>query len=55
MRKLLNTLYITDENYYLARERQNIVIKDHGDIVARFPNIYLKVLYVFHMWGQVPK
>lgn len=55
MRKLLNTLYITDENYYLARERQNIVIKDHGDIVSRFPIHILEGIVCFSYVGASPQ
>lgn len=37
MKKLLNTLYLTQEDFYLTRERDNIVIKQNGVAVHRFP------------------
>ena len=30
MKKLLNTLYLTQDNFYLTRERDNIVIKQES-------------------------
>ena len=37
MKKLLNTLYLTQDNFYLTRERDNIVIKQEGKVINRFP------------------
>ena len=37
MRKLLNTLYITNELCYLSKDRENIVITIDDKEVKRFP------------------
>lgn len=37
MRKLLNTLYVTAADAYLARDGENIVVKVKGEEKARFP------------------
>lgn len=55
MRKLLNTLYVTNEEYYLARDRQNIVIKDQGKIKARFPIHILEGVVCFNYIGASPE
>lgn len=54
MRKLLNTLYITNEDYYLSRERENIVIRDDGKIVRRFPIHILEGIVCFNYTGVSP-
>jgi len=54
MRKLLNTLYITNENYYLHRERENVVIKDDDTIVRRFPIHILEGIVCFNYTGASP-
>lgn len=55
MRKLLNTLYLTNEAYYLARDRQNVVIKDHGVIKGRFPIHILEGIVCFNYIGASPE
>jgi len=37
MKKLLNTLYLTQDNFYLTRERDNIVIKQEGKPIKGIP------------------
>ncbi|MDN6733496.1 MAG: CRISPR-associated endonuclease Cas1, partial [Tetragenococcus koreensis] len=54
MRKLLNTLYITQEDYYLSRERDNIVIKQDGKIVNRFPYRIIENIICFSYLGTSP-
>lgn len=54
MRKLLNTLYITQENYYITRERENIVIKEDGKIIKRFPYRILEGIVCFSYLGISP-
>jgi len=54
MRKLLNTLYITQEDYYLSRERDNIVIKQEGKIVNRFPYRIIENIICFSYLGASP-
>lgn len=54
MRKLLNTLYITQEDYYLSRERDNIVIKQDGKVVNRFPYRIIENIICFSYLGASP-
>lgn len=54
MRKLLNTLYITNDNYYLTRDRENIVIKEEGTVVKRFPVHILEGVVCFNYIGASP-
>ena len=37
MKKLLNTLYVTSENSYLALDGENVVIYEHQDELGRLP------------------
>lgn len=48
MKKLLNTLYLTQDNFYLTRERDNIVVKQEGKVVHRFLIVLLMVSFAFH-------
>ena len=37
MRKLLNTLYVTSENSYLALDGENVVLYENKDELGRIP------------------
>ena len=54
MKKLLNTLYLTQDNYYLTRERDNIVIKQEGKTVARYPYRIIEGIVCFSYLGASP-
>ena len=54
MRKLLNTLYITNEEYYLARDGENIIIKEDGKTIRRFPIHILEGIVCFNYVGASP-
>lgn len=54
MKKLLNTLYLTQENFYLTRERDNIVIKKEGKAVQRFPYRIIDGIVCFSYLGASP-
>lgn len=54
MKKLLNTLYLTQENFYLTRERDNIVIKQEGEVVQRFPYRIIDGIVCFSYLGASP-
>lgn len=54
MRKLLNTLYITNEEYFLAKDGKNIVIKKDGDLIRRFPIHILESVVCFNYVGVSP-
>ena len=51
MRKLLNTLYITKEDYYLSSERENFVIFQGNKEIARFPNHIIEQIICFNYTG----
>lgn len=54
MRKLLNTLYVTNENYYLASQGENVLIKEEGKTVRRFPIHILEGIVCFNYTGASP-
>lgn len=54
MKKLLNTLYLTQDNFYLTRERDNIVIKQEGAVVHRFPYRIIDGIVCFSYLGASP-
>ena len=47
MKKLLNTLYVTSENSYLALDGENIVIYDDKKEKGRVPLHKLQVIVSF--------
>ena len=54
MRKLLNTLYITNELCYLSKDRENIVITIDDKEVKRFPIHILEGVICFNYNGISP-
>ncbi|MEY8462057.1 type I-C CRISPR-associated endonuclease Cas1c [Streptococcus merionis] len=54
MKKLLNTLYLTQEDFYLTRERDNIVIKQDGKVLNRFPYRIIDGIVCFSYLGASP-
>ncbi len=54
MKRLLNTLYITDETAYLSLDGENIVIKMSDDRTARFPLVNLQDIVCFSYLGCSP-
>ncbi len=55
MKKLLNTLYVTNPSYYLALAGKNILIKEEGETVHRFPLHNLQQIMCFSYLGVSPK
>lgn len=55
MRKLLNTLYITMPDVYLAVSGENIVIKQDNSIIVRYPFHNLEDIVLFSYLGMSPK
>ncbi|WP_269205614.1 CRISPR-associated endonuclease Cas1 [Streptococcus equi] len=51
MKKLLNTLYLTQEDYYITKEGDNIVIKQDGKTVSRFPFRIIDGVVCFFLSG----
>lgn len=54
MKKLLNTLYVTSENSYLALDGENIVVFEEKTEVARLPLHNLEGIVSFGYRGTSP-
>lgn len=54
MKKLLNTLYVTNPDYYLRKEGRNISITLDSKTVARYPIHILKQIVCFNYMGMSP-
>lgn len=54
MRKLLNTLYITNENAFLVLDGENIVVKSNDDILLRIPFDNVENIVCFNYMGCSP-
>jgi len=54
MRKLLNTLFVTSEDKYLALENENVVVLDGEEKAARFPLLMLEGIVSFSYKGASP-
>lgn len=54
MKKLLNTLYITSENSYLALDGENVVVMDMEHEVGRVPLHNLEGIVSFGYRGTSP-
>lgn len=55
MRQLLNTLYITLPDVYLAVSGENIIIKQDNNILVRYPFHNLEDIVLFSYLGMSPK
>lgn len=54
MKRLLNTLYITSENYYLSLDGENIVVNDGKIEIGRVPLHNLESVVIFTYKGASP-
>ena len=54
MRRLLNTLYVTSEESYLALDGENVIIRKGETITARFPLHTLEGIVSFAYAGASP-
>ncbi len=54
MRKLLNTLYITDENIYLTLDGENVVCREGDEVRLRLPFANLEGICCFSYLGCSP-
>lgn len=54
MKKLLNTLYVTNPNYYLRKEGRNISITEDSNRITRYPIHILKQIVCFNYMGVSP-
>lgn len=55
MRHLLNTLYVTNPDAYISRERENVVVRIENKIVMRRPIHILEAIVCFNYVGISPK
>ena len=51
MRKLLNTLYVVSEDYYLSLENKNAVVSCNHEEISRFPLHTLETIITFSRKG----
>ncbi|WP_169009003.1 type I-C CRISPR-associated endonuclease Cas1c [Faecalispora jeddahensis] len=54
MKKLLNTLYITTENAYLALDGENVVVQSDGNTLGRLPLHMIDGIMAFGYVGSSP-
>jgi CRISPR-associated protein Cas1 len=54
MRKLLNSLYVTDDNVYLSLDGENIVCKKDNETKLRLPFSNLESIFCFNYLGCSP-
>lgn len=54
MKKLLNTLYVTEEDAYLSLDGENIVVKMSDERVFRLPFVTIDSIYCFSYLGCSP-
>lgn len=54
MKRLLNTLFVTRPDVYLALEGENVVIRQDHDTIARYPLHNLESIYTFGYIGASP-
>ncbi len=54
MKKLLNTLYVTSENAYLALDGENVVIQSDGETLGRIPLHTIDGIVTFGYTGASP-
>lgn len=55
MRKLLNTLYITKPDVYLATQGENIVVREQQKTLARYPLHNLQDIVLFTYLEMSPQ
>lgn len=54
MKKILNTLYVTNKKAYLALDGENVVIQKNGNILGRLPIHTIDSIVVFGYVGASP-
>ena len=54
MKKLLNALYVTQDNMYLSLDGENVVILCNGKEVGRIPLHNLETIVTFSYIGASP-
>ena len=51
MRKLLNTLYVTNENIYMTLDGENVVCKENNEVKLRLPFSNIEAIFCFSYLG----
>ena len=54
MRKLLNTLYVTNENIYMTLDGENVVCKENNEVKLRLPFSNIEAIFCFSYLGCSP-
>ena len=54
MRKLLNTLFVTSEDVYLALENENVIVYREDEKAAQYPLQMLESILCFSYKGASP-
>lgn len=54
MRKLLNTLYVTNENIYMTLDGENVVCKENNEVKLRLPFSNIESIFCFSYLGCSP-
>lgn len=54
MRKLLNTLYVTNENIYMTLDGENVVCKENNEVKLRLPFSNIELIFCFSYLGVLP-
>ena len=54
MRKLLNTLYVTNENKYMTLDGENVVCKENNEVKLRLPFSNIEAIFCFSYLGCSP-
>lgn len=54
MKKLLNTLYITNPDHYLALDGETVSVRNNDEVIARLPLHNLKSIVTFGYTGASP-
>ena len=54
MRRLLNTLYVTNSDYYLARDGENLLVLNNDEVKVRVPAVQLEQVVCFNYTGASP-
>ena len=55
MRKLLNTLYVTNENIYMTLDGENVVCKENNEVKLRLPFSNIEAIFCFSYLGCSPR
>ena len=53
MRKLLNTLYVTNENKYMTLDGENVVCKENNEVKLRLPFSNIEAIFGFSYLGGI--